>query len=50
MLLWVPDGPNIITIAAGMFAASTAFSNILYFVFYRNRSSKYITQWGTGYL
>ena len=32
MLLCVPDGPNVITVAAGIFAVGTAFSGILYFV------------------
>ena len=27
----MPDGPNIITITAGAFAAGTAFSGIIYF-------------------
>ena len=32
MLLCVPNGPDIVTVATNMFAASTAFSGILYFI------------------
>ena len=43
----MPNSPNIITIAASIFATSTAFNSILYFIinfiFYCNRGSKYIT-------
>ena len=48
MLPYVPNGPNIVTVAAGIFTASTAFSGILYFiidfVFYRNYSSECVTR------
>ena len=54
VLLCVPDGPNIVTVAAGVFAAGTALSGILYFVidfvFYRNLSSECVTRRGIGYL
>ena len=46
--LYVPDGPNIITITASVFAANTAFSGIIYFVinfiFYHNLSSECVTR------
>ena len=44
----MPDGPDVITIAANILTASTAFGGIIYFiidfVFYCNLSSEYITQ------
>ena len=48
VLPYVPNGPDIITVATGTLAASTAFSGILYFIinfiFYRNCSSECVTQ------
>ena len=44
----MPNGPDIITVAASIFAAGTAFSGILYFIvdfiFYRNLSSECVTR------
>ena len=43
----MPNGPDIVTIAASVLTASTAFGGIIYFIinfiFYYNRGSKYIT-------
>ena len=43
----MPDGPNVITIAASTLTASTAFSGIVYFiidfVFYYNLGSECVT-------
>ena len=48
VLPYVPDGPNVVTVTASVFAVSTAFSGIIYFiinfVFYRNRSSECVTR------
>ena len=44
----MPDGPNVVTVAASMLAANTAFGGIIYFiinfVFYRNCGSKCVTR------
>ena len=48
VLLCVPDGPDIVTVAANMFTAGTALSGIMYFVvdfvFYHNLNSECVTQ------
>ena len=45
---YIPDGPNIITIAASMLTAGTALGGIIYFIinfiFYRNLGSKCVIQ------
>ena len=54
VLPYMPNGPNIITVAASILTTSTAFGGIIYFiinfVFYYNRGSECVTQQGTGYL
>ena len=44
----MPDGPDIVTVTAGMLTASTAFGGIVYFiinfVFYCNFGSECVTQ------
>ena len=53
VLFCVPNGPDIVGIA-GTFAASTAFSGIIYFcidfIFYYNFGSECVIWRGIGYL
>ena len=53
VLLCVPDGPDVVTVAASTLAVGTAFGGIVYFidfVFYCNCGSECVMWQGIGYL